>query len=118
MWASASGVTRLVAPGPDVAIQTPTPPVAAAYPCAACPAPCSCRTRMCLIEESMSGSYAGRIAPPGMPKMCRVPAASSDLIKLCAPVVAAPACWVITVSCLCRADLREQKTPRPEDGEG
>jgi len=42
--ASASGVTRLVAPGPDVAMQTPTLPVAWAYPVAACPAPCSCRT--------------------------------------------------------------------------
>src|SRR3954447_21082412 len=118
MYASAIGVTRLVAPGPDVAMHTPTRPVATAYPWAACPAPCSCRTRMCRIEESISGSYAGRIAPPGMPKMCSVPAASSDLIKLCAPLMAAPACWVITVSCLCRADLREQKTPRPEDGEG
>ncbi len=41
MWASASGVTRLVAPGPLVAMQTPTRLVAAAYPCAAWPAPCS-----------------------------------------------------------------------------
>ena len=30
IWASASGVTRLVAPGPDVAMQTPTLPVACA----------------------------------------------------------------------------------------
>jgi hypothetical protein len=30
IWASASGVTRLVAPGPDVAIITPTFPVACA----------------------------------------------------------------------------------------
>jgi acetolactate synthase-1/2/3 large subunit len=41
MWASAIGVTRLVAPGPDVAMQTPTRPVAEAYPWAAWPAPCS-----------------------------------------------------------------------------
>ena len=34
---------RLVAPGPDVAIITPTLPVAWAYPDAICPAPCSCR---------------------------------------------------------------------------
>ena len=71
----------------------------------------------------MSGSYAGRIAPPGMPKMCRVPAASSDLIKLCAPVIVAPACWVITVSCLCRVlpcllPSWEQKTPRPRTARG
>ena len=30
MWASANGVTRLVAPGPEVAMQTPTLPVACA----------------------------------------------------------------------------------------
>jgi hypothetical protein len=35
MLASAMGVTRLVAPGPDVAMQTPTRPLATAYPCAA-----------------------------------------------------------------------------------
>ncbi|CAB4655405.1 unannotated protein [freshwater metagenome] len=50
--ASASGVTKFVAPGPDVAIQTPTRPVACAYPVAACPAPCSCRTKMWRIFES------------------------------------------------------------------
>ena len=32
--ASAIGVTRFVAPGPDVAIATPTRPDARAYPCA------------------------------------------------------------------------------------
>ncbi len=57
MCASASGVTRLVAPGPEVAMQTPTLPVACAYPVAACPAPCSWRTRTCrTFVESSSGS--------------------------------------------------------------
>jgi hypothetical protein len=57
IWASAIGVTKLVAPGPLVAMHTPTLPVAAAYPSAACPAPCSCRTRMCLmVVESIRGS--------------------------------------------------------------
>ena len=41
MCASAIGVTRLVAPGPEVAMQTPTFPDACAYPVAAWPAPCS-----------------------------------------------------------------------------
>ena len=86
MCASASGVTRLVAPGPDVAMHTPTRPVAAAKPWAAWPAPCSWRTRMWRMVESISGSYAGRMAPPGMPKMSVVPAASSAMIRLCAPV--------------------------------
>src|SRR3954454_225667 len=67
------------------------------------------------IEESISGSYAGRIAPPGMPKMCSVPAASSDLTKLCAPLIVAPACWLITVSCLV---VGERKTPRPRSARG
>ena len=57
MLASAMAVTRLVAPGPEVAMHTPTLPVAAAYPSAAWPAPCSWRTRMCRTRvESMSGS--------------------------------------------------------------
>jgi hypothetical protein len=43
--ASAIGVTRFVAPGPDVASTTPTRPDARAYPSAMCPAPCSWRTR-------------------------------------------------------------------------
>ena len=86
MYASAIGVTRLVAPGPDVAMQTPTLPVAWAYPVAAWPAPCSWRTRMCRTLESKIGSYAGRIAPPGMPNMTSTPSDSSERTRDCAPV--------------------------------
>ena len=39
-------VTRFVAPGPDVPMQTPTVPVTRAYPSAAWAPPCSWRTRM------------------------------------------------------------------------
>ena len=39
--ASASPVTRLVAPGPDVAMHTPTSPVVLAYPSAAKISPCT-----------------------------------------------------------------------------
>ncbi|CCI51362.1 conserved hypothetical protein [Nostocoides jenkinsii Ben 74] len=87
MYASAIGVTRFVAPGPEVAIQTPTRPVAAAYPCAACPAPCSWRTRMWrTFVESISGSYAGKIAPPGSPNTVSAPTDSRDRMSDCAPV--------------------------------
>src|SRR3954470_15117751 len=87
MWASAIGVTRLVAPGPEVAMHTPTLPVACAYPVAAWPAPCSCRTSTCrTLVESSSGSYAGRMVPPGMPKTTSQPTASSDRTSDCAPV--------------------------------
>src|SRR4051794_27670484 len=80
------GVTRFVAPGPEVATQTPTFPVAWAYPVAACPAPCSCRTRMCRTVESKIGSYAGRMAPPGMPNMTSTSRASSERTSDWAPV--------------------------------
>src|SRR5918996_3020313 len=93
MCASAIGVTRFVAPGPLVAMHTPTRPVASAYPSAAWPAPCSCRTRTCRIfVESSSGSYAGRMAPPGMPKTVSTPADSSERIRLAAPVMVV-VCW-------------------------
>jgi len=42
-------VTRFVAPGPEVAMATPTLPEARAYPSAMCAAPCSCRTSTCRI---------------------------------------------------------------------
>src|SRR4029078_12515598 len=86
MYASAIGVTRFVAPGPDVAMQTPTLPVAWAYPVAAWPAPCSWRTRMWRTFEWKMGSYAGRIAPPGMPNMTSTPRDSSERTRAWAPV--------------------------------
>ncbi len=43
---------------------------------------------MCRTDaESSSGSYAGRIAPPGIPKTTSTPAASSERTRLCAPVI-------------------------------
>ena len=59
-------------------MHTPGRPVTCAYPVAACPAPCSWRTRMCRTEgESKSGSYSGRMAPPGMPNTTSTPSCSS-----------------------------------------
>ena len=51
---SASGVTMLVAPGPEVTMATPGRPVAWAKPSAMWPAPCSCRGRMVRIFERVS----------------------------------------------------------------
>ena len=42
--------------GPLVTMATPGRPVACAYPSAMCPAPCSWRTRLWRIGESMRGS--------------------------------------------------------------
>src|SRR4051794_26039765 len=86
MYASHNGVTMFVAAGPLVTIATPGRPVACAYPLAMWPAPCSWRTRMCRIELSMSGSYTGRMAPPGRPNMTSVPSISRLLMSAWAPV--------------------------------
>ena len=51
MYASVKAVTTFVAPGPDVTKTTPGLPDDLAYPYAACPAPCSCLTKICLIAE-------------------------------------------------------------------
>src|SRR4051794_15387120 len=87
-------------------MQTPTLPVAWAYPVAACPAPCSWRTRTCRTAESNSGSYAGRIAPPGIPKTTSTPTASRDRTRLWAPVIPVAGCGLAGV---CRAVV---STPR------
>src|SRR5512133_380542 len=38
------------------------------------------------FSESYNGSYAGRIAPPGIPNTTSAPTRSSDLTRDCAPV--------------------------------
>ena len=55
-WAVATPVTRLVAPGPEVATHTPTFPLALAYPSAAWAAPCSCLVSMCIRSLSYRAS--------------------------------------------------------------
>src|SRR5262245_4165349 len=81
-------------------MQTPTRPVAWAYPSAAWPAPCSWRTRMWRSRvESRSGSYAGRIAPPGMPKTVSTPSSSSARMSDWAPVTCAcPSVMIVVAS--------------------
>ena len=49
IYASVKAVTTLVAPGPEVTKTIPGFPEDLAYPSAACPAPCSCLTKICLI---------------------------------------------------------------------
>src|SRR6478672_1740559 len=67
---------------------------------------------MCRIAvESMSGSYAGRIAPPGMPKMFSAPAASSDLIRLCAPVICSLILWFLSSLVAITHLVRPTKNP-------
>ena len=65
--ASARAVTRFVAPGPLVAMQTPTLPVVRAMPWAANPPPCSCRGRIVRMASCCANSAwcSGMLAPPG-----------------------------------------------------
>jgi hypothetical protein len=55
-WALATAVTTSVTPGPAVTAHTPGRPVTRAYPSAACPAVCSCRTSTTWIFSSMQPS--------------------------------------------------------------
>ena len=74
------------------------------------------------ILESIRGSYAGRMAPPGMPKMTSVPAASSDVIRLCAPVICfahgflSYLSWSLAVTR--DLDVPHKKAPRLPGNEG
>ena len=66
-FASAIAVTRFVAPGPEVAIATPTLPVERARPCAAKAPPCSWRGRIVrsLSDTRVSAWCNGMLQPPG-----------------------------------------------------
>jgi hypothetical protein len=64
----------LVAPGPLVTMQTPTlRPVAVGVALGHVAGALLVAHEDVADRESMSGSYTGRIAPPGMPKMGRGP---------------------------------------------
>src|SRR5580693_4465217 len=79
-------VIRFVAPGPLVAIATPTLPVTRANPSAANTAPCSCRVRMCRTPLPSSASYSGMIAPPGYPNTRSTPSARRHCKTMSAPL--------------------------------
>src|SRR5947208_7980308 len=74
-----------------------------------------CRSRV----ESKRGSYAGRIAPPGMPNTTRAPTSSSARTSAWAPVSCSGSV-IVTASFRVSALLvvRHQKTPRAEGTEG
>src|SRR5438445_10493587 len=72
-----------------------------------------CRT----LVESYSGSDAGRIAPPGIPKTTSAPTSSSERTSACAPVMLDSLMplplFGRALSC-CPAVLVQQKTPRAD----
>src|ERR1700728_787410 len=86
IFASAMPVTRLVAPGPLVAIATPTFPVTRATPSAANTAPCSCRVSTWRMPLPSSASYNGIIAPPGYPNTRSTPSARTHRRTISAPL--------------------------------
>lgn len=74
---SAKPLTRLVAPGPEVAIQTPGTPEALAYPSAAKTPPCSWRGRtLRMILERVRAWWISMEAPPGYAKTSVTPSRS------------------------------------------
>ena len=74
--ASATPVTRLVAPGPSVDKQTPAFPVSLPYTSAIKAAPCSCLTVINLIVEFWSAFMTSRFSSPGIPKIYLTPSFS------------------------------------------
>src|SRR3954449_7547488 len=86
--ASATAVTRLVAPGPSVPRQTPARPVSRPYTSAMYAPPCSWRTGTNSTEELASDSLRSSVSSPGIPKTCLTPSASrhstntSDALRL------------------------------------
>ena len=85
MFAVATPVTRLVAPGPEVARQTPTLPLALAKPSAMWAAPCSWRATTNRRSELQSSSHMGRIAPPVTPNRVSTPSRPRASTKALAP---------------------------------
>src|SRR5680860_865422 len=83
------------------------------------------------VGLSISGSYAGRIAPPGMPKTTSTPAVSSARTRLCAPVIVSgatgrepglgPGCGTARPAVAMAAPsrwYRHEKTPLPRRDRG
>ena len=113
-------MTRLVAPGPEVASATPTSPVTRAYPSAAWEAPCSCRIGINLISGSpYKASKIGIAAPPFTPKIYSTPSRLRPSIRICAPESSMPI-FLINGSRhtpLCRNSLKLKKPSRSNFGD-
>ena len=75
MFASATPVTRLAAPGPRVPRQTPTSPVRRPTASAMKAAPCSCLQSTNSIGESSREIMKSAFSSPGTPKMRLTPSA-------------------------------------------
>ena len=76
MFASATPVTRFVAPGPRVPRHTPAFPVNRPQASAAKAAACSCRQSTNRMELSISEIITSAFSSPGTPKMWVTPSAS------------------------------------------
>src|SRR5262245_38859072 len=88
IFASARQVTKLVAPGPEVAMQTPTLPLERAYPSAANPPPCSWRGRIVRrrSDACVRAWWIGIDAPPGYANTTSTPWRIRHSTRMLAPV--------------------------------
>jgi len=80
--AYAAEVTKLVAPGPSVARQTPGSPVRRPNVAAMKPAACSWRVATRRIFDFRRDSTKSRFSSPGMPKMKRIPSFSRHFTRM------------------------------------
>ena len=88
--ASARPVTRFVAPGPEVAMQTPTSPDVLANPWAAKISPCSWRHRMLrMLLLRVSAWWISIEAPPGYANTVSTPSRSRHSTRMSHPFFAA-----------------------------
>ena len=90
MNASEIVVRRFIAPGPLVAMHTPTLPVERAYPWAIKPPPCSCLGRITRIFfERVKALWRSIEEPPGYAKTMSTPSFSRQRTTTSAPFIAA-----------------------------
>jgi hypothetical protein len=75
-WASATPVSRFVAPGPSVERQTPAAPVSRPWTSAMNAAPCSWRQGTNATSESRSEKRTSSVSSPGSPNTWSTPSAS------------------------------------------
>ena len=88
MYASEIAVSKFIAPGPLVAMQTPTLPVERAYPCAIKPPPCSWRGSTTLIFfVRVRALCMSIIEPPGYAKIVSTPSFSRHLTTTSVPFI-------------------------------
>ena len=94
-YASATPVSKLVAPGPRVERQTPAFPVSRPWTSAMKAAPCSCRAATNWICESTSEFKTSSVSSPGTPKIHCTSSFSRQRSSSSDPFMIIPSIWLL-----------------------